>query len=82
MCFNDHQECKVRPYMININNIEPLFYACIILVNIPVEVVIILMIHICVPDVIKCTNIKVFKLMSRTNETRHVLIYRKIISMW
>ena len=35
-----HQKCKV-----NINNIEPLFYPCIILLNIPVEVVIILMIH-------------------------------------
>ena len=40
-----HQKCKVRQDMININNIEPLFYPCIILVNIPVEVVIILMIH-------------------------------------
>ena len=26
---------------------------------------------ICVPDEIKNTNVKVFNLMSRTNETRH-----------
>ena len=38
-------------------------------------VVIILMIHvqkICVPDVAKDLNVKVFSLMSRTNETRHI----------
>ena len=27
---------------------------------------------ICVPDVIKDLNVKVFNLMSRTNETRHI----------
>ena len=27
---------------------------------------------ICVPDQIKSTNVKVFNLMSRTNETRHI----------
>ena len=40
-----------------------------------VAVVIILMIHmqkICVPAVIKGLNVKVFNLMSRTNETRHI----------
>ena len=37
-------------------------------------VVIILMIPMqnCVPDVVKNINIKVFNLMPRTNETRHV----------
>ena len=28
--------------------------------------------RICVPDVVKNLNIKVFNLMSRTNETRHM----------
>ena len=28
--------------------------------------------QICVPDVVKDLNIKVFNLMSRTNETRHI----------
>ena len=27
---------------------------------------------LCVPDVVKKVNVKVFKLMSRTNETRHI----------
>ena len=30
------------------------------------------MIQICVPDVVKNLNVKVFNLMSRTNETRHI----------
>ena len=40
-----------------------------------VAVVIILMIHMqkyCVPGVIKYLNAKVFNLMSKTNETRHI----------
>ena len=28
--------------------------------------------HICDPDVIKDLNVKVFNLMSRTNEARHI----------
>ena len=27
---------------------------------------------LCVPDIIKNINVKVFNLMSRTNETRHI----------
>ena len=27
---------------------------------------------LCVPDVVKSINVKVFNLMSRTNETRHI----------
>ena len=32
------------------------------------------MIHmqLCIPDVVKNINVKVFNLMSRTNETRHI----------
>ena len=30
------------------------------------------MIQMCVPDVVKNLNVKVFNLMSRTNETRHI----------
>ena len=37
-----------------------------------VVVVTISMIQICVPDVVKNLNVKVFNLMSRTNETRHI----------
>ena len=37
-----------------------------------VVVVTISMIQICVPDVVKNLNVKVFNLMSRTNEARHI----------
>ena len=37
-----------------------------------VVVVTISMIQICVPDVVKNLNVKVFNLMSRTNETRQI----------
>ena len=71
----NNQECKIRPEMININTNEPVFYPHIIkinkckgscnIINDPYA-------KICVPDNIKNTNVKVFNLMSRTNETRHI----------
>ena len=70
-----NQDCKVRPKIININSNEPVFYlfssktskcsgSCNN-INDPYA-------KICVPDVIKDLNVKVFNLMSRTNETRHI----------
>ena len=69
-----NQECKVRPEIINVNSNEPVFYPFSIKtskcsgscnnINDPYA-------KICVPDVVKDLNIKVFNLMSRTNETRH-----------
>ena len=71
----NHQACKVRPEIINVNSNEPLFYPFIIKaskcggscnnINDPQA-------KICVPDVVKDLNVKVFNLMSRTNETRHI----------
>ena len=68
-------ECKVRPKIIIVNSNEPIFYPFSIRtskysgscnnINNPYA-------KICVPDVIKNLNIKVFNLMSRTNETRFV----------
>ena len=68
-----NQECKTRPEVININSNNPIFYPFSIKINKcsgdcnninnPYA-------KICVPDVIKDLNIKVFDLMSRTNETR------------
>ena len=70
-----NQEYKVRPEIMNINNNEPLFYPYSILVNKfngsckdinnPYA-------KLFVPDVVKDINIKVFNLMSRTNETRFI----------
>ena len=71
----NNQECKIRPKIININSNEPSFYPYSILVNKyggscnnindPYA-------KLCVSDVVKNTNIKVFSLISRTNETRHI----------
>ena len=70
-----NQECKVKPKIINVNSNEPVFYPFSIKtskcsgsynnINDPYA-------KICVPDIIKKLNIKVFNLISRTNETRHI----------
>ena len=69
-----NQQCKVRPEIINVNGNEPVFYPFSIKtnkcggscnnINDPSA-------KICVPDVTKDLNVKVFNLMSRNNETRH-----------
>ena len=71
----NNQECKVRPEIINVNSDEPVFYPFSIKtskcsgscnnINDPYA-------KMCVPDAIKNINVKVFNLMSRTNETRHI----------
>ena len=71
----NNQACKVRPEIINVNSNEPVFYPFSIKtskcsgscnnINDPYA-------KICVPDVVKDLNVKVFNLMWRTNETRHI----------
>ena len=71
----NNQACKVRPEIVNVNSNEPVFYPFSIKaskcsgscnnINDPYA-------KICVPDVVKDLNVKVFNLMSRTNETRHI----------
>ena len=71
----NNQECKVRSEIINVNSNEPYFYPFSIKtsrcsgscnnINDPYA-------KLCVPDVVKNLNIKVFNLMSWTNETRHI----------
>ena len=71
----NNQECKIRSEMINVNTNEPIFYPYIITINRckgscntindPYA-------RIYVPDSIKIINAKVFNLVSRTNETRHM----------
>ena len=69
-----NQECKVRPEIINVNSKNLIFYPFSIKINKcsgncnninPYA-------KNCVADVIKDLNVKVFNLMSRTNETRFV----------
>ena len=71
----NNQECKVRLQIVNVNSDEPVFYPFNIKtskcsgscnnINDPYA-------KMCVPDVVKNLDVKVFNLMSRTNETRHI----------
>ena len=67
-----NHECKVRPQIVNVNSNEPVFYPFSIKtsrsssscdnINDPYA-------KMCVSDVVKNINVKVFNLMSKTNET-------------
>ena len=73
--FMNNQECKVRPEIINVNSDEPVFSPFSIKTskcsgscnntNDPYA-------KISVPDIVKNVNVKVFNLMARTNEARHI----------
>ena len=78
-CFSiNDQASKVRPEIVNVNSNEPVFYPFSIKtskcsgscnnINDPYA-------KMCVPDVVKNLNVKVFNLMSRTNETRHIKLH-------
>ena len=70
-----NQECKIRPEIVSINSNNSIFYPFSVKVNKcrgncnnindPYA-------RICVPDTAKNLNVKVFNLMSRTNETRSI----------
>ena len=74
----NNQKCKIRRQVININSNEPLFYPYRVKINEcsgscnnindPYA-------KLCVPDFVKNINVRVFNLMSRTNETRHIEWY-------
>ena len=74
----NNQECKTRSQVINVNGDEPVFFPFSIEtskcsgscnnINYPYA-------KICVPDVVKNLNVKVFNLMSSTNETRFIEWY-------
>ena len=69
------QACKVRSEIINLNSNEPVFYPRSIKTckggggcnNINDQYS-----NLCIPDAVKNLNVKIFNLMSRTNETRHI----------
>ena len=71
----NNQPCKTRPEIVNVNSNDPVFYTFSIKtrkcsgncnnINDPYA-------RICVSDVVKDLNFKVFNLMSRTNEIRHI----------
>ena len=73
-----NQPCQTRPEIVNVNSNNPIFYPFSIKIskcsgncnniNYPYA-------KICVPDIVKNLNVKVFNLMSGTNETRHIEWY-------
>ena len=71
----NNQECKVRPQIVNVDSDEPVIFPFSIKTskwsgsynNINDQHA-----KICVPDVVKNFNVKVFNLMSRTNEARYM----------
>ena len=82
MCSINNQLCKIRTEIINLNINEPMFYPYSIKINRckgscntihdPYA-------KICVADQIKDTNVRVFSLMSRTNEARHIKCHKTCI---
>ena len=72
----NNRKCNVRPEIFNVNSNEPVFYpfsikiskcsGCWNNINDPYA-------KMCVPDVVKNLNVKVFDIMfNETNETRHI----------
>ena len=74
----NNQECKVTPEIMNINSNEPSFHCYSVKIskcsascnNINGTYA-----TLCVPDVSKYMNVKVFNLISRTSETRYIKWY-------
>ena len=74
-----NQECKIRPEIINVNANEPMFYPYSIAINKskgscntmndPYDKLYVL-------DTVKNINVKLFNLMSRTNEARHIELHK------
>ena len=71
----NNQECKLRPEIVSDNSNNPIFYPFSIKINKcngdcnnindPYA-------KICVPDIVKKLNMKVFNSMTLTNEMRHI----------
>ena len=71
----NNQECKLRPKIVDVSSNNPIFYPFSVKINRcsgncnsindPYA-------KICVPDIVKNLNVKLFNLMSRTNETRSI----------
>ena len=70
-----NKKCKVRPRIVNVNSNEPVYYPFSIKTskcsgscnNIKDPYA-----KICVPDAVKDLKVKVFNLISRTNEARYI----------
>ena len=70
-----NQECKVRPEIVNINNNHLIFYPFSIKTNKcsgNCNNINDAYAKICIPDIVKSLNVKVFNLLSRTSKTRNI----------
>ena len=68
----NNQECKIRSGIINVNTNESVFYPYSITINKckgSCNTISDPYAKLCVPDTFKNINVKVFNIMSRTNET-------------
>ena len=71
-----NEECKIRSKIIDVNNGEPLFYHFSIEVNkcsVSCNSINNPYAKLWVQDIVKDVNVKVFNLMPRINETRHII---------
>ena len=77
----NNQECKVRLEIVNVNSNEPVFFTFSIKtskcsgscnnINDPYA-------KMCVSDLVENLNVKVFNLISRKNETRHIKLHKLV----
>ena len=74
----NNQECKVRPKIFDVSSNNPIFYPFSVKINRcsgDCNSINDSYTKICVPDVVKNLNVKVFNLMSRTNESRSIKLH-------
>ena len=79
----DNQKCMARPKIMQTNANEPVFYPLSIKVNKcggDCNTINDLMTKLCVPDIVKDMNIKVFNMLSRINQTRKIVWHKTYMS--
>ena len=73
-----NQECNVRPKIVDVSSNNPIFYPFSVKTNRcngNCNSINDLYAKICVPDVVKNLNVKVFNIMSRSNESRLIKLH-------
>ena len=74
----NNQICKVRPEIVDVSSNNPIFYTFSVKINRRsgnCNSIIDPYAKICVPDIVKNLNVKVFNLMSRSNETKSIKLH-------
>ena len=78
-CVSMHnQECKVRPEIVEVSSNNPIFYSFSFIINRcsgSCDSINDPFAKICIRDVVKNLNVKVFNLMSRRNESRSIKLH-------